>query len=108
MKPIKTRIYSDILLPGGIVTGLALRAIHQLMEEEPAAPNRIAIIFTDASPNDDRKIPASLEHGFALSRDYSGNAAVKDVATEVRALKKDGIQVMAHLKWKFRRYESCP
>ena len=37
--------------------GLALRAIHQLMEEEPAAPNRIAIIFTDASPNDDRKIP---------------------------------------------------
>ena len=48
--------------------GLALRAIHQLMEEEPAAPNRIAIIFTDASPNDDRKIPASLEHGFALSR----------------------------------------
>ena len=74
--------------------GLALRAIHQLMEEEPAAPNRIAIIFTDASPNDDRKIPASLEHGFALSRDYSGNAAVKDVATEVRALKK-----MASRSW---------
>lgn len=45
MKPIKTRIYSDILLPGGIVTGLALRAIHQSMEEEPAAPNRIAIIL---------------------------------------------------------------
>ena len=81
--------------------GLALRAIHQLMEEEPAAPNRIAIIFTDASPNDDRKIPASLEHGFALSRDYSGNAAVKDVATEVRALKKDGIQVMAILNGNF-------
>lgn len=56
-----------------------------------------AHILTDASPNDDRKIPPDRAGGHPLSRDYSGEAGIRDTSSEVRALKKSGVQVMAVL-----------
>ena len=66
------------------------------MEASPAK-NRILILLTDASPNDDRRIPSDLENGFFTGRDYSGDAGVEDTAAEVRLLKENGVQVMAIL-----------
>ncbi len=76
--------------------GLALRGISQLMNSSPAK-NRLLILLTDASPNDDRRIPSDRKQGILLSQDYSGEAAVKDTAAEVRSLRRSGIQVMAVL-----------
>ena len=61
------------------------------------ARNRLLILLTDASPNDDRKIPANPSEGHYVSRDYSGEAGIEDTAAEVRALRKSGIHVMAVL-----------
>ena len=76
--------------------GLALRGAGHLMQDSPAK-NRLLIILTDASPNDDRKIPPDRAGGHPLSRDYSGEAGIRDTLSEVRALKKSGVQVMAVL-----------
>lgn len=76
--------------------GLALRGAGHLMQDSPAK-NRLLIILTDASPNDDRKIPSDRAGGHPLSRDYSGEAGIRDTSSEVRALKKSGVQVMAVL-----------
>lgn len=76
--------------------GLALRGAGHLMQDSPAK-NRLLIILTDASPNDDRKIPSDRAGGHPLSRDYSGEAGIGDTSSEVRALKKSGVQVMAVL-----------
>ena len=66
------------------------------MNSSPAK-NRLLILLTDASPNDDRRIPSDRKQGILLSQDYSGEAAVKDTAAEVRSLRRSGIQVMAVL-----------
>lgn len=76
--------------------GLALRGAGHLMQDSPAK-NRLLIILTDASPNDDRKIPSDRAGGHPLSRDYSGEAGIRDTSSEVRALKKSGVQVMVVL-----------
>lgn len=75
--------------------GLALRGAGHLMEASPAR-DRLLIVLTDASPNDDRRIPADPagQSGKRLvSQDYSGPAGVRDTAAEVRALRKRGIHV---------------
>lgn len=59
--------------------------------------NRLLIILTDASPNDDRKIPSAPLHGQPISLDYSGKAGIQDALTEVRKLRQNHIQVMAIL-----------
>lgn len=66
------------------------------MERSPAR-NRILIILTDASPNDDHRIPPDRTDGRLTGRDYSGEAGIEDTAAEVRQLRKDGIRVMAVL-----------
>lgn len=76
--------------------GLALKGIGTLMENSPCK-QRILIILTDASPNDDRKIPANPEKGRLVSVDYSDRAGIEDTVAEVRALQKDGVRVMAIL-----------
>lgn len=76
--------------------GLALRGAGHLMEDSPAK-NRILILLTDASPNDDVRLPQSLEKGRPLGQDYSGEPAIEDTAREVARLRKDGIRVMAIL-----------
>ena len=86
----------DYFAAGWNRDGLALRGAGQLMQDSPAK-NRLLIILTDASPNDDRKIPPDRAGGHPFSRDYSGEAGIEDTSSEVRALKKSGVQVMAVL-----------
>ena len=86
----------DYFAAGWNRDGLALRGAGHLMQDSPAK-NRLLIILTDASPNDDRKIPSDRAGGHPLSRDYSGEAGIRDTLSEVRALKKSGVQVMAVL-----------
>ena len=86
----------DYFAAGWNRDGLALRGAGHLMQDSPAK-NRLLIILTDASPNDDRKIPSDRAGGHPLSRDYSGEAGIRDTSSEVRALKKSGVQVMAVL-----------
>ena len=86
----------DYFAAGWNRDGLALRGAGHLMQDSPAK-NRLLIILTDASPNDDRKIPPDRAGGHPLSRDYSGEAGIRDTLSEVRALKKSGVQVMAVL-----------
>lgn len=67
-----------------------------MMQTSPSG-NRLLIILTDASPNDDRRLLPDRSNGHHISRDYSGEAGVEDTAAEVRTLRKSGIQVMAIL-----------
>ena len=76
--------------------GLAFRGIERLMESSPSA-NRLLIVLTDASPNDDRRIPADPAAGRFFSLDYSGKAGVEDAAREVQRLRRQGVRVMAIL-----------
>ena len=76
--------------------GLAFRGARQLMDTSRAR-NRLLVVLTDASPNDDRRIPANPAGGRLLSQDYSGPAGVQDTRANVRQLRKDGIHVCAIL-----------
>lgn len=94
----------DYFAAGWNRDGLALRGAGYLMSTS-RAEKRILIVLTDASPNDDRKLPPAPGNGrpngqlsgHLLSRDYSGDAGVEDTAEEVRRLRKSGTQVMAIL-----------
>lgn len=74
--------------------GLAFRGAGCLMEASPAK-NKILIVLTDASPNDDSKIPADFSEGRMMSREYSGEAGIEDTMKEVQSLRKAGIRVIA-------------
>lgn len=71
--------------------GLALRGAGYLMEQSPCS-RRLLIILTDASPNDDRKMP-SEERGFRKTG-YESQAGIQDAAYEVRKLRKKGVRVI--------------
>ncbi|MCC8027964.1 MAG: hypothetical protein LIP16_21980 [Clostridium sp.] len=71
--------------------GLALRGAGYLMKDSPC-PHRLLIILTDASPNDDKKMPAG-EHSFRR-QEYERRAGIEDAAQEVRRLKQKGIRVV--------------
>ena len=90
-----SRIF-DYFAAGWNRDGLAFRGVGQLMESSHNK-NRLLIILTDASPNDDRKIPSAPLHGRPISLDYSGKAGIQDALTEVRKLRQNHIQVMAIL-----------
>lgn len=70
--------------------GLALRGISYLMESSPA-PQKILILLTDANPCDDFCLPEGSR--FKKLR-YGDEAAVRDTAGEVRALKEQGVCVL--------------
>ena len=76
--------------------GLAFRGAGHLLGSSPAA-NRILMVLTDASPNDDRRIPADPSKGRVLSQDYSGKPGMEDTALEVHHLRQKGVKVMAIL-----------
>lgn len=71
--------------------GLALRAMGYLMEQE-SCEHRLLLILSDASPNDDQRLPGA--GFFRPGRDYGGEIGVKDVAAEVNALRKLGFWVL--------------
>lgn len=85
--------------------GLALRGITQLMGES-GCRNRILIVFTDANPNDDRRL-APEEGNVSFSKDYSDAAGRMDTAREVRRLRKSGVRVMAVLNGKYGNPEGA-
>lgn len=72
--------------------GLALRGAGQLMKDAPAK-NRLLIILTDGSPNDDRRIPADPGKRQFVSQDYAGKAGIADTAAEARALRRQGVHL---------------
>lgn len=69
--------------------GLALRAMGGMMASS-GADDKLLIILSDASPNDDRRIGGVK--GF--SRAYRGSAGVADVAEEAKALRESGISLL--------------
>lgn len=89
----KKRIF-DYYAAGWNRDGLALRGASYLMKSSPCK-NRILIVFTDANPNDDKRIPANPQEKRPFGEDYSEEAAVKDTAAEVQSLRQHGIRVMA-------------
>ena len=66
--------------------GLALRAVGKLMEKSPME-RRLLVVLTDADPND--------ECAVSMYQEYSGRDGIQDAQTEVQALKKKGIKVVA-------------
>ena len=86
--------------------GLAFRGAAHLMNTAEDT-NHILIVLTDASPNDDRNIPPTEENKSVIPRSYANDAAVLDTQAEVRALKKDKIEVMAILNGDHCRIEDA-
>ena len=60
--------------------------------EQSQYPNRLLIILTDASPNDDKKIPS--QGVWFKKTEYEAETGIRDAADEVRKLKKKGIRVI--------------
>lgn len=76
--------------------GLGIRAIGHLMEQE-AYEHQMLIVLSDASPNDDQKMPRDSGlpgGGFFPGQEYSEEAGVKDTAAEVLYLRRQGIRVL--------------
>lgn len=55
--------------------------------ENSAQEQKLLLVFTDASPND--------EWGISAFAQYTGKAAVEDVQAEIRSIEKKGIKVIA-------------
>ncbi len=86
--------------------GLGLRGIGHLMKDSPCK-NKILIILTDASPNDEHKVPADLEHGILFAKDYAEKTGIEDTASEVRNLRKSDVKVMAILNGTYGNTEGA-
>ena len=71
--------------------GLAFRTLGHLIKSR-GGENRLLIILSDASPNDDQKIAG--EGKLSLRREYGGKEGVQDAAAEIRALKGSGLRVI--------------
>lgn len=69
--------------------GLAVRAVHELMNESPYE-HKILILLSDVKPHDALRIPT--EDGEYLA--YEKDAGIRDTAAEVRRARADGISVI--------------
>ena len=79
----------DYVSAGWNRDGLALRAMGRLMRQT-AGGKRLLLVLSDASPNDDQRIPigALPLGGYA----YSGKRGVEDTAGETAVLRRQGIR----------------
>ena len=75
----------DYVSAGWNRDGLALRAMGRLMRQT-AGEKRLLLVLSDASPNDDQRIPGGLG-GHA----YTGKRGVDDTAAEAAALRLHGV-----------------
>ena len=75
----------DYVSAGWNRDGLALRAMGRLMRQT-AGEKRLLLVLSDASPNDDQRIPGGLG-GHA----YTGKRGVDDTAAEAAALRLRGV-----------------
>ena len=79
----------DYVAAGWNRDGLALRAMGWLMRRS-RSDHRLLIILSDASPNDDQRIPiGALPLG---GHSYSGRRGVEDAAGETAVLRRQGIR----------------
>ena len=79
----------DYVAAGWNRDGLALRTMGWLMRRG-VCENRLLIILSDASPNDDQRIPiGTLPFG---GYSYCGKRGVQDTADEAAALRRQGIR----------------
>lgn len=72
--------------------GLCLRTMDYLLEDEKKQGNgvkRILLVLTDASPND--AVPLAQKSGSLFSREYEGDAAVREAEAAVRLLRSHQI-----------------
>ena len=79
----------DYVAAGWNRDGLALRTMGWLMRHS-TCENRLLIILSDASPNDDQRIPVGALPLGGYS--YCGKRGVQDTADEAAALRRQGIQ----------------
>lgn len=88
-KPQENDRVFDYVSAGWNRDGLALRAVSWLMQKTQS-PNRLLLILSDASPNDDQRIPiGNLPLG---GYNYSGKRGVDDTAVEAALLRRRGIR----------------
>ena len=88
-KPQENDRVFDYVSAGWNRDGLALRAVSWLMQKTQS-PNRLLLILSDASPNDDQRIPiGNLPLG---GYNYSGKRGVDDTAAEAALLRRRGIR----------------
>lgn len=64
--------------------GLAFSGLEWLLKQSMEG-HRLVLILSDANPNDDQKM--YVEGRIPYSREYSGNAAIKETAAEVKRLR---------------------
>lgn len=64
--------------------GLAFSGLEWLLRQSREG-HRLVLILSDANPNDDQKM--YVEGRIPYSREYSGNAAIKETAAEVKRLR---------------------
>lgn len=76
----------DYVAAGWNRDGLALRAMGWLLQKRQR-DNSLLLVLSDASPNDDQRIPNGLG-GYA----YTGKRGVDDTAAEVAALRLHGVR----------------
>ena len=72
--------------------GLCLKTMDWLLEDEKrqgSGGRRILLVLTDASPND--SVPLASKSGSLFSREYEGDAAVREAAAAVRLLRSHSI-----------------
>ena len=72
--------------------GLCLKTMDWLLEDEKrqgSGGRRILLVLTDASPND--SVPLASKPGSLFSREYEGDAAVKEAEAAVRLLRSHSI-----------------
>ena len=88
-KPEENERVFDYVSAGWNRDGLALRAAAWLMRRAQSQ-NRLLLILSDASPNDDQRIPiGALPLG---GYSYSGKRGVDDTAAEAGQLRRQGIR----------------
>ena len=73
--------------------GLAFRAVRSLLTGDGQEAERLLIVLTDASPNDD--LPAVMDPQGRIVKEYEGVIAVSDTEKAVHDLRKAGIRTAA-------------
>ncbi|MFR6394876.1 MAG: hypothetical protein ACLUNQ_07125 [Oscillospiraceae bacterium] len=95
ISPEENQRVFDYVSAGWNRDGLALRATSWLMRRGRSSPNRLLLILSDASPNDDQRIPiGALPLG---GYNYSGKRGVDDTAAEAAILRRQGHPPGVHL-----------
>lgn len=88
-KPEENDRVFDYVAAGWNRDGLALRAMAWLMRKA-VSQNRLLLVLSDASPNDDQRIPVGALPLGGYS--YSGKRGVEDTAQETGILRRRGIR----------------